>query len=221
MKIQESNVFSPPLRGSQRGSFIAGLLMLLALACNAQQTVGTLVESPLSPGWELSSWISAKDAQVITGKVQDGSRAADGASWFVSKPRNSKKVKQAIWKTTALGTYELYINGQLVGNEVLKPGFTHYEKTKYSFTYDITKAFNKGAGQENELAVQVTPGWWADKIVTPGGHDGMIGKKVAFRGVLVLEYADGSEGYFPTSLTHWKAGPQTAGVGECGVFQRA
>ena len=206
MKIQESNVFSPPLRGSQRGSFIAGLLMLLALACNAQQTVGTLVESPLSPGWELSSWISAKDAQVITGKVQDGSRAADGASWFVSKPRNSKKVKQAIWKTTALGTYELYINGQLVGNEVLKPGFTHYEKTKYSFTYDITKAFNKGAGQENELAVQVTPGWWADKIVTPGGHDGMIGKKVAFRGVLVLEYADGSEGYFPTSLTHWKAG---------------
>ena len=181
-------------------------MMLLALVCNAQKPVGTLVESPQSPAWELSSWISAKDAQVITGQVHDGARAADGASWFVCNPRNAKKVKRAIWKTTALGTYELYINDQLVGDEVLKPGFTHFEKTKYSFTYDITKAFWKGAGMVNWLAVQVVPGWWADKIVTPGGHDGMIGKKVAFRGVLLLEYADGSEEYFPTNLTDWKAG---------------
>ena len=27
------------------------------------------------------------------------------------------------------------------------------------------------------LSVQVTPGWWGDKIITPGGYDGMIGKK--------------------------------------------
>ena len=182
------------------------VMMLFALACNAQQPVGTLVESPQSPGWGLSSWISAQDAQVVTGQVHDGTRAADGASWFVSKPRNEKKVKKAVWMTSGLGTYELYINGQLVGEEVLKPGFTHYEKTKITYTYDITKAFNKGAGQENELAVQVTPGWWADKIVTPGGHDGMIGKKIAFRGVLLLTYTDGSEESFPTNLKDWKAG---------------
>jgi len=184
---------------------LAGL-MLSALACNAQQSVGTLVDYHLVGPWNESAWISAQDAQVVTGKVVDGTRAADGASWFVSNPRNAKKVKRAIWKTTALGTYDLYINGQLVGEEVLKPGFTHYEKTKYSFTYDITKAFKKAAGQENQLAVQVVPGWWADKIITPGGHDGMIGKKVAFRGVLSLTYADGSEEHFPTNLKDWKAG---------------
>ena len=206
MNIQESNVISPPLRGSQRGSFLAVVLMLCALVCNAQQTVGTLVNYHMDKPWQESVWISAQDAQIVTGKVHDGTRAADGASWFVSKPRNAKKVKQAVWVTTALGTYDLYVNGLPVGDEVLKPGFTHYEKTKISFTYDITKAFNKGAGQENELAVQVTPGWWADKIVTPGGHDGMIGKKVAFRGVLLLTYADGSEEFLPTNLTDWKAG---------------
>ncbi|MBQ5936336.1 MAG: alpha-L-rhamnosidase N-terminal domain-containing protein, partial [Bacteroidaceae bacterium] len=183
-----------------------GGMMWAALACNAQQTVGKLVEYHLGKPWNESVWISAQDAQVVMGKVVDGTRAADGASWFVSNPRNAKKVKRAIWKTTALGTYDLYINGQLVGDEVLKPGFTHFEKTKYSFTYDITKAFNKGAGQENNLAVQVVPGWWADKIITPGGHDGMIGKKVAFRGVLMLIYTDGSEEYFPTNLKDWKAG---------------
>ena len=185
---------------------LLAVMMLCALACNAQKPVGTLIESPQSPGWELSSWISAKDAQVVTGQVYDGTRAADGASWFVSKPRNEKKVKKAVWMTSGLGTYELYINGQLVGEEVLKPGFTHYEKTKIIYTYDITKVFRCGKGQENELAVQVTPGWWADKIVTPGGHEGMIGKKVAFRGVLVLTYADGLRGFLPTNLTSWKAG---------------
>ena len=183
-----------------------GGMMWATLACNAQQTVGKLIDYHLVKPWNESVWISAKDAQVVTGEVKDGDRAADGASWFVSNPRNAKKVKRAVWKTTALGTYELYINGQLVGDEVLKPGFTHFEKTKYSFTYDITKAFNKGAGQENNLAVQVVPGWWADKIITPGGHDGMIGKKVAFRGVLMLIYTDGSEEYFPTNLKDWKAG---------------
>ncbi len=183
-----------------------GGMMWTALAAGAEQTVGELVEYHLVKPWQESVWISARDAQVVTGEVKDGSRAADGASWFVSTPRNAKKVLRAVWKTTALGTYELYINGQLVGNEVLKPGFTHFEKTKYSFTYDITKAFNRGAGQENQLAVQVVPGWWADKIITPWGHQGMIGKKVAFRGVLSLTYTDGSEEHFPTNLKDWKAG---------------
>ncbi|MBS7277414.1 MAG: family 78 glycoside hydrolase catalytic domain, partial [Bacteroidales bacterium] len=55
-------------------------------------------------------------------------------------------------------------------------------------------------------AVQVTPGWWADKIITPAGHEGMIGKKVAFRGVLELTYADGSKELFGTDTENWKAG---------------
>ncbi len=69
--------------------------------------------------------------------------------------------------TAGLGVYELYLNGRPVGNEFLKPGFTHYAKTKRSFTYDVTDAFNAKSGAENVLSAQVTPGWWADKIITP------------------------------------------------------
>ena len=108
--------------------------------------------------------------------------------------------------TTGLGVYELYVNKKPIGKEFLKPGFTHYAKTKRSFTYDITDAFVTKANAENELAVQVTPGWWADKIITPGGHEGMIGKKVAFRGVLELTYADGTKKLYGTDLDNWKAG---------------
>lgn len=98
------------------------------------------------------------------------------------------------------------MNGKLVGDEVLKPGFTHHDKTKLSFTYGITKHFKASLGAENVLSAQVTPGWWADKIVTPAGHNGMIGKKCAFRGVLELTYTDGSKKLYGTDTKNWKAG---------------
>ena len=69
--------------------------------------------------------------------------------------------------TAGLGVYELYVNGKPVGEEFLKPGFTHYAKTKRSFTYDITDIIRTKPNAENMLSVQVTPGWWGDKIITP------------------------------------------------------
>ena len=161
--------------------------------------------------WNESEWISVVNAPVVTGIVDSNNgrkneRAADGASWFVTTLKNEQKVTDARWMTTGLGVYELYVNGQLIGEEILKPGFTHYAKTKRSFTYDVTNAFNTAAGAENQLAVQVTPGWWADKIITPGGHEGMIGKKVAFRGVLELTFANGSKKLYGSNTSDWKAG---------------
>ena len=70
----------------------------------------------------------------------------------------------------------------------------------------MTELFNTTSGAENILSAQVTPGWWADKIVTPAGHNGMIGKKCAFRGVLELTYTDGSKKLYGTDTENWKAG---------------
>ena len=169
--------------------------------------------------WSSSQWISAADAPVVEGRIEgrEKERSADGASWFVASLKNDRKVKKAVWMTAGLGVYELYVNGTPVGQEVLKPGFTHPYKTKRSFTYDVTDAFKTGKGATNQLGVQVTPGWWADKIVTPGGHDGMVGRKCAFRGVLQLTYDDGSVQTFGTDADRWKAG--IAGpVKHAGIF---
>ena len=147
------------------------------------------------------------DAPVITGSITwENERAADGCSWFVSGVKNEKEVASARWMTTGLGVYDIYVNGTLVGDEFLKPGFTHYAKTRRSFTYDVTDLISKKADAENFFSAEVTPGWWADKIITPGGHDGMLGKKVAFRSVLELTYSDGSKEYFGTNTEDWKAG---------------
>ena len=183
------------------------MAVVLVTGCgdNAGTPVGTRTDALDNSAWNESQWISAVDAPVIEGKRKND-RAADGASWFLATVKNNGKVTSAKWMTAGLGVYELYVNGKPVGEEFLKPGFTHYAKTKRSFTYDITKAFTTKAGGENVLAAQVTPGWWADKIITPGAHDGMLGKKPAFRSVLELTYADGTKELFGTDTEHWTAG---------------
>jgi alpha-L-rhamnosidase len=184
-----------------------GLAVLFAVSCAASDPsvpVGSRAEALDPAAWDTSVWISAADAPVVT--ERNAQRAADGASWFVTTRKNDKAVASARWMTTGLGVYELYVNGRPVGTEALKPGFTHREKTRRSFTYDITEVFKTRSGAENILAAQVTPGWWADKIVTPGGYEGMYGKKCAFRGVLELTFADGSKQCYGTNTTDWKAG---------------
>jgi len=183
-------------------------MMILAVFSNCMPhgtTEAARRTEALEPqAWDGSQWISAADAPVVE-ELGEG-RAADGASWFVSTVTNGQEVASAKWMTTALGVYQLYVNGQPVGEEVLKPGFTHYAKTKRSFTYDITGIVRTARGEGNTLAVQVTPGWWADKIITPKGHHGMIGRKCAFRGVLELAFADGTKRRYGTNTEEWKAG---------------
>ena len=183
---------------------------LLFASCGTQPVTefGGRTDALDASAWESSQWISAVDAPVVTGKTGDmkNNRAADGASWFVSIVKNEQKVTSAKWMTTGLGVYEIYVNGKAIGKEFMKPGYTHYAKTRRSFTYDITDAFRTEVSAENQLSAQVTPGWWADKIITPHGHEGFLGKKPAFRGVLELTYADGSKKLYGTDLSNWKAG---------------
>lgn len=186
--------------------YCAALAMLTACGTADRKNVGTLIGALDDNAWKSSEWISVVNAPVVTGTVNDGARAADGASWFVSTVTNEGKVERAEWMTSGLGVYDLYVNGKLVGKEVLKPGFTHPFKTKRSFTYDVTDAFDTRKDAVNQLSAQVTPGWWGDKIVTPGGSQGMFGTKCAFRGVLRVTYKDGTVRLYGTDTDNWKAG---------------
>lgn len=194
-------------------------VICLLVACSAEDSEKSVsrIYSLDNSVWNVSEWISVADAPIVQGKASEVLRSADGASWFVTTTINEKEVTSAKWMTTALGVYEIYVNGKSVGGEFLKPGFTHYGKTKYSYSYDVTDLFSKSKGEKNQLAAQVTPGWWADKIVTPGDSIGMVGKKCAFRSVLELVYSDGSVQLLGTDRGKWQAG--IAGpVKHAGIF---
>ena len=204
--------------------FLGTLILLtsiLSVASLSAQTMSAGKRTVALDGklWAKSKWISAVNAPVMNDIVNDNEncRAADGASWFLTEIRNEKKVKSAVWMCTGLGVFDVFVNGNLIGEEVLKPGFTHAKKTRYSFTYDVTDVFKIGAGAVNQLSAQVTPGWWADKVVSPRNVRGMLGKKCAFRAVLQLTFEDGTVAHFGTDTQTWKAG--IAGpVTHAGIF---
>ena len=150
--------------------------------------------------WNSSEWISAKDAPVAGAADRKLGRAAPGTSWFVRELENEREVVSAKWMIASLGVFEAYVNGVKVGDDFLAPGFTHGAKTKYAFTYDVTKLVKGGRGAVNVFSAQVSAGWWRDKIVA------YIGKKSALRSVLELTFGDGTKRLYGTSTKDWKAG---------------
>ncbi|MBQ6137633.1 MAG: family 78 glycoside hydrolase catalytic domain [Kiritimatiellae bacterium] len=169
---------------------------LLLAGCDSGKRVAALDPAL----WEKSEWISAADAPVADEATVKSQRAADGTSWFVRELAFEGKVKSVKWMTTALGVYELYVNGRSVGNDALKPGFTHVGKTRRSFTYDVTGMLEEDVGAKNFFAAEVSAGWWRDKIVN------FAGKKSAFRSVIEVTFDDGSVKVYGPDTADWQAG---------------
>ena len=57
---------------------------------------------------------------------------------------SSNKVWKARLYVTSRGIYEMYLNGQRVGEEYFNPGVTQYNKTHLYQVYDVTKLIAKG-----------------------------------------------------------------------------
>ncbi|MBO4327596.1 MAG: family 78 glycoside hydrolase catalytic domain [Clostridia bacterium] len=93
-------------------------------------------------------------------------------------------IKKARVYVTALGNFNLYLNGMRVGDDVLKPGWTDYTNRVQYFTYDVADMLQTG---ENVFCSVVTSGWWNGDIArgTYGGQDN------AFLLRLVVEYRNG------------------------------
>ena len=69
-----------------------------------------------------------------------------------------EKVSRARLYATAKGVYELYINGNRVGDQVLAPGWTDYGTRVQYQTYDVTEMLEEG---ENVIGGIVGDGWYA------------------------------------------------------------
>ena len=67
-----------------------------------------------------------------------------------------KEIASARVYIAGLGYYELYLNGQKQGVNVMDPGYTNYSKRVFYVTYDVTGSLNRG---ENCIGVMLGMGW--------------------------------------------------------------
>ena len=62
---------------------------------------------------------------------------------------------------TALGIFNLFVNGHAVGNEELRPGWTDYHNRVQYQAYDVTKLLKNGC---NVIADLLAEGWFCGSI---------------------------------------------------------
>jgi alpha-L-rhamnosidase len=108
-------------------------------------------------------------------------------------------VQRAVLYATALGLYELRLNGQRVGDHVLAPDWTDYRKRVRYQAYDVTALLKKG---DNAMAASLADGWFSGKI--GNGANQFFGKVPAMLAQLEVTYADGRTERITTDSS-WKS----------------
>lgn len=99
----------------------------------------------------------------------------------------SGKITRARAYATALGLYELWINGNRAGDWLFTPGWTSYARRLQYQTYDITDMLHPG---ENAIGMVLGAGWYKGILmdVPDRSHSG---EYMAALAQLVIEYEDG------------------------------
>jgi alpha-L-rhamnosidase len=102
-----------------------------------------------------------------------------------------KPVRRARLYATARGVYELHLNGSRVGDDVLAPGWTDYDRRVQYQTYDVTPLLAEG---QNALGAVLGDGWYAGFVGFDPKHRGALyGARPQLLAQLDVEYEDGSK----------------------------
>jgi alpha-L-rhamnosidase len=140
--------------------------------------------------------------------VGDAGQAPFGTPWPPAAPSALRRVftirKTVRWArlyATALGSYQLHLNGQLVGDEVLAPGWTDYGKRIVYQTYDVTTKLRQG---ENALGALLGAGWYGSGLSWVQQPYNFGPPPVRLLAKLRIQYGDGTEDVIATDDS-WKA----------------
>ncbi|SHF32930.1 alpha-L-rhamnosidase [Mariniphaga anaerophila] len=145
----------------------------------------------LSPEQWSASWIMMAEE-----KQAEGSKPCQ---YLRKEFSAAKKVKSARIYASALGLYELYLNGEKVGDELFTPGWTSYGKRIQYQTYDVTSMLKS----QNSLGAILGDGWYRGNIGFRNQHS-YYGNDVALIAQLHITYSDGTAETIGTDES-WKA----------------
>lgn len=80
----------------------------------------------------------------------------------------AKTIKHARAYLAAAGLYELYLNGEKIGNHRLDPMYTRFDKRNLYVTYDVTAQIKKG---KNAVGVLLGNGWYNHQALAVWNFD--------------------------------------------------
>jgi alpha-L-rhamnosidase len=156
------------------------------------------------PGFDASRWKPAVKFAPEPGSTADLLRAPwipDSVKALRHEFTVSSPVKSARIYATALGAYELFVNGKPVGHDLMNPGWTDFrQRVKYQ-TYDVTDLVEQGG---NAISSLLAPGWYETALEWFQQPNNYGTTPPALRAQLRIEHTDGTVEWV-TAGTDWQA----------------
>ena len=120
------------------------------------------------------------------------------APYFRKKFTAGKAIQSARVYVAVAGLYELYVNGEKIGNQRLDPMYTRYDRRNLYVTYDVTSQIKNG---ENAIGILLGNGWYNHQaLATWDFHRAPWRNRPAFCLDLKISYVDGSGETVSTGL---------------------
>jgi alpha-L-rhamnosidase len=185
---------------------------IILTSCSDWKTSDSASSKWASPEYDDSAWKPAMKIAVFPsppwGNLASNDLHLPPAPFLRTSFSCNKNIRRATAYSSALGLYELYINGKRIGKDYFSPGWTDYNKRIYYNTHDVASALKQG---KNAIGAIVADGWYSGYY---GFHRrrNHYGDKPRFLLQLEIEYDDGSAETI-TSNKNWKA--------SCGPFLEA
>lgn len=126
--------------------------------------------------------------QWIGAPFSGGPRTSSPAPYLRKEFEVTKQILSARLYATALGLYECYLNGARVGDALLTPGWTDYNKHIQYQVYDVTDLIQSGA---NACGAIIGDGWSVGHIAWAGRQ--RYTDRPRLLAQIVLTYNDGSQ----------------------------
>jgi alpha-L-rhamnosidase len=155
---------------------------------------------------EYSSDVHSFETGLMSANNWNGSWISDNkdiyykpASYFRKKFTLNKKVKSARVYIAVAGLYELYIDGEKIGNHRLDPMYTRFDRRNLYVTYDVTSQLQKT--HDNAIGVLLGNGWYNHQTKAVWDFDKAPWRnRPAFCLDLKIVYTDGSRETVSTDL---------------------
>ncbi len=148
-------------------------------------------------GWEMGLLSQADwSAKWIGAGLVGGPRTSIPAPYLRKAFPIQSKIKSARLYVTALGLYEMHLNGEKVGEDLLTPGWTNYRKRVQYQTYDVTGLLRVG---ENVVGAVLGDGWFCGFVAWRERQN--YGDRPELLAQLEIVFEDGSRQTVATDST--------------------
>jgi len=189
LRATNSDFLPPFVIGRLTLEFETGAPTLIPLDKQRVKAAAEGLDGWDQPGFDDQAWAAPDEGGTPWGTGTLADIGTPPAPYLRRAFTLDKPVARATVHATALGLYELRLNGRPVqGKDVLTPGWTDYRKRVHYQTYDVSAALRPGA---NVLGAVLGDGWYSGCLAFTGRR-AWYGAHPRLLCQLVVDHPDGT-----------------------------